>query len=159
MRLAWNSFSSSSRVTKCTTYYSWASCSGITSIIGAMTSPGVFSCKSWDVNDYKAGAAEIARSCANACEMLQWYSSWWKNYRVGRYVGAVVPNVYDGLAYVWYQDYCGTGAVRDTSSQVYGGVTSSVTMSSNSYARHPKCWPGYQIPLCRSFAIATRTTC
>jgi hypothetical protein len=42
-----------------------------------------YSCKTWNTADVRVGAIEIASTCANACEVLQWYMSWC--------VGAAVP--------------------------------------------------------------------
>lgn len=130
-----------------------------------------YECRNWNVDDINEGAKQIAESCANSCEVLQWYFDWWKYYRVGD-SGASnnIPYWDDGEQYSFYQDYCGTGYIASKDPKYFGGTvdnSGSVPVYSSGYtypsgmqyARHPKCWPGRNIPLCRSFSILSQSTC
>lgn len=54
---------------KCTTTVSSATCLNMNSIL-VLKGINDYTCKQWNVQDFKAGAIEIAHSCANSCEMV-----------------------------------------------------------------------------------------
>lgn len=165
-RGTWRNMLNNRRATGCRSFYSWSQCLDIRGIIDTTTLEGnnnpVFTCKPWNVFDFKYGAAEIVKVCANSCEVLQWYSSWWANYRVADLqTGGNASHLFDGVKYKWRQDYCGSGSVSDLSAKYFGGWQYLRTDPDTgiSTAHHDKCWSGRSIPLCRSFNILTKTNC
>jgi hypothetical protein len=179
MRNFWNSFSGS-KSTRCTTTYTWAVC-GMNKL-PVYTGNGQYNCVAFNTGDITAGANEIMQKCANSCEMLQWYYSWWQNYRVGSYSTVTYTNGnkpawYDGANYRYSQDWCGAadatpcdrfydstycGAGTGTYNGYHllqSGATSTISSSGYSYATHPRCWGGGQIPLCTSPKIVLSSTC
>jgi hypothetical protein len=128
-----------------------------------MTGLNTYTCKLWNVNDYLAGGIEISQSCANACQMLQWYSAWWRRYRVGLVVNPAlgVPSSYDGTNYQFTQDFCGSTTIVNNSPSYYSGQKENnpVTDVDLPYTTHPSCWPGFKIPLCRSWHMVSDSTC
>jgi hypothetical protein len=183
MRNFWNSFSGS-RSTRCTTTYTWAVC-GMNKL-PTYTGNGQYTCSSWNTGDITAGAKDIMSRCANSCEVLQWYYSWWQNYRVGSYSTTVSsypytntnkPAWYDGNNYRYSQDWCGAadsypcdrfydstycGAGTGTYNGYHllqSGASNVISGSGYSYATHPRCWGGNKIPLCTSAKIVLSSTC
>ena len=179
MRNFWNSFKGS-KSTRCTTTYTWAVC-GMNKL-PTYTGNGQYTCSSFNVNDINAGSIDIMNKCANSCEMLQWYYSWWQNYRVGsysttKYTNGNKPAWSDGVNYAYYQDWCGAadsipcdyfydqrtcGAGTGTYSGYHllqSGASLTISGSGYSYATHPRCWGGGKIPLCTSAKIVLSSTC
>jgi hypothetical protein len=169
MRSFWASFSEE-QATSCTTSYSKAVC-GL-NLLPTFSGNGDYTCNPWNTQDIVTGSQEIMQKCANSCEMLQWYFSWWQNYRVGVHPRTTNPLWYDGANYKYVQDYCGAAdpiacdsidnpSVCGSFTQDIAGnrITESgaiinIENPGRSFAIHPKCWSGQPIPLCESPNIA-----
>ena len=117
-------------VSKCTYTYMSATC-GMNSlpVLKGVTGTGTaatanYDCVPWNTANVRTGALDIAAQCANSCEMLQWYFSWFQNYRVGSYATGSPKPTWDSTTYQYVQDYCGSSIdnwTSYTSAAYYGG--------------------------------------
>ena len=101
-----------------------------------------------------------------------WYTSWFRNYRVGSYKYGTPAPSWDSPLYEFEQDYCASKALAPYSDLNGSPIASNAAYESSRYwsatrpteyfvdgdishATHPQCWGGKKIPLCRSHNMVT----